>query len=133
MNKKTSHKQVLIEVNEGNKKIIVKIDENIKNIILILNKFNGLETIESCQGDENNPAWLCFKYKYWQHPYQNLVDFVFGFLGPYLIERVGDSIIINIYATSSGSFLAELGIRPGTIKMVELAMEDAFQLFENKK
>lgn len=129
------HKQtsVLVNTNKGTTKELVEVDEGIKNIIVSLNKFDGLETVESCQGDEDNITWISFKYKYWEHPYRNLVDFVFIFFAPYLAERVGDSVSINIHAASSGNIFAELWISPGTIKIVEIAIEDAFSLIEEAK
>lgn len=70
-------------------------DAAIVDLIEILSSFPYLETVESCQGNDKEPAWVCFLYgRYWERPWQELAEFVFGFLGPRLIAEIGTMSVL---------------------------------------
>lgn len=112
---KSIHRQDWVKVN-------VRVDKGIIGVISALSSFPSLETIESCQGDNKNGAWVCFRFgSYWKHPYCDLVNFVLGYLAPHLRETVGDDASVRIQATPSGNIFGELFIRPGATSRVEAA------------
>jgi len=93
-------------------KVNAPVDRGISRIVSALSEFPELETIESCEGD-NNP-WVCFRYgSYWDNPWHDLAEFVFGYLSAKLYAIVGDDVNISIHATPSGNIFGELSIRPG--------------------
>lgn len=103
------HKQTWTKVN-------VPVDVGIKQLIDALSAFTKLQTIESCMGDENNPAWISFLYgDYWKNPEKELSEFVVGYLGKELVSALGDRINISIQFNSVGLPQGELVVRPGAI------------------
>jgi len=102
------HKQTWAQVN-------VPVDEGVSGLVTALSKFPRLQTIESCQGD--NDPWVCFRYgNYWEHPWRELADFVFGYLGPQLVHELGDRVNLVVRLTEHGDVQAELWIRPGALE-----------------
>lgn len=80
------HTQVLV-------KVYARVDAGISDLISALSLFSTLETIESCQGSNQRPAWVCFYHgNYWEHPWQDLATLVFGYLAPELNRKVGDDV-----------------------------------------
>jgi hypothetical protein len=75
-----------------------------------------MQTVESCQGDEEHNAWVCFVFgSYWINPWQELAGFVLGFLGPKLADKLGDIVHVSIQVSSCGKIRGELEVRPGAI------------------
>lgn len=110
------HKQVFVKVN-------VPVDEAICGLVETLSMFPNLETVESCQGSRKSPAWVCFYYgNYLDHAWRDLATFVFEYLAPGLIRKVGDDVSIQIRVTPSGRILGELSVRPGARHRVERAI-----------
>lgn len=78
-----------------------------------LSSFEGLETVESCEGP---PAWVCFRFgPYWDRPWQDLAAFVFGKLGPHLSDRLGDRVNLQAFRSGSGEAMGELTVREGAM------------------
>ncbi len=112
----TIHTQSFVKVN-------APVDTGLEGIITGLASFPRLETFESCQGDDQRPAWVCFRYgEYWKHPWQELAEFVLGYLAPGLLSEVGDSVSVRIQAVSNENYLGEISIRPRAIGSVETAL-----------
>lgn len=105
----TTHKQTWIKVN-------THVDGGIADLIVALNAFPQLQTIESCEGDASRGARVCFRYGE-DHPTQwlDLANFVLGYFGPSLAIEIGDLATTSITVTSYGSSHAELAIRPGAV------------------
>ena len=112
----STHDQVVVQVN-------VLVDSGIAPLIRALSKFPKLQTLESCQGDAMTPAWVCFYYgddegRRWRP----LAEFVLEHLGPWLLDKVGDSAEVSVHRNGVGMPQGELIVRPGTIKAVVTAL-----------
>ena len=113
----SSHSQTWVKVN-------AHVDIGIASLVSVLNDFHNLETIESCQGNQNEPAWVCFCYgQYWEHPWQELSEFVLGFLGPGLAKEIGDDATVKISLTGDSIALGRLVVRPGAINRTTKALK----------
>jgi hypothetical protein len=96
------------------------VDAEMVALINALSQWPRLQTTKSCQGDENETAWVCFRYgEYWNEcvyysgarAWTVLTDFVFGFLAPKLDEKLGNKVSVLI-RHSKGKLQGELIIRP---------------------
>jgi hypothetical protein len=107
-------------------KVNAKVDVGIVPLIEALSLFPGLETIESCQRDENG-AWVCFQYG---EGWRSLAEFVFSFFGPELERRVADdAAVVMRYAPGGGFILADLTVRPGMADRVAVAIAEIASAF----
>lgn len=121
------HRQIPVRVN-------TVADAAIAPLIEALSRFNNLRTIESCQGDVDNPngkspAWVSFIYgKSPDYCNSELSEFVVTYFGPRLIESLGDRVILSIVFDTVGRARGELEIRPGaleqTISAISAIAED---------
>lgn len=115
------HKQTWAKVN-------APVDEGAKELIEALSSFPKLQTIESCQGNKRG-AWVCFWYgDYWENPWQELAEFVLGFLAPYLTSEIGDAISLVISVNEGGVPQGEIAVRYGAIREAVDALRKAHQL-----
>ncbi len=106
------HKHVWVKVN-------APVDHGVAELVEALSMFNGLETIESCEGDDNVPAWVGFWYgNHWDDPWRGLAEFVLGYLAPYLGQKVGDGAGLIIRSTESGRPRGEITVRSGAMPQV---------------
>jgi hypothetical protein len=118
-----SHSQTWVKVN-------VPVDRGIQGLVTALSLFPSLETVESCEGNGNDGAWVCFRYgAYWEHPWRDLADFVLGYLAPRLTEMVGDNANLRIQTKPSGNVFGELSIRREAIPNVEMALRQLVRDF----
>ena len=94
-------------------KVNAPVDEGVKTLVEALSAFDGLETVESCEGP---PVWVCFRYgRWWEDPWQALAGFVFGRLGPYLATQLGDRVSVQAFLSGTGEVMAELMVREGAM------------------
>ena len=119
---KNLHRQAWVKVN-------APIDVGVSALIRVLSGFPRLQTIESCEGEADCSAWVCFRYgDYWKHPWRDIADFVLGYLGPNLVRGVGDAVNLSIRVTEAGFIQAELEVRrgamPATIKTLEKLLQE---------
>src|SRR5208282_2848511 len=111
----TAHEQVWAKVN-------APVDRGVVGLVEALSLFRGLETVESCEGNDREAVWICFRYgRYWVQPWQELAEFVFEFLAPRLLQKVGDNATV-IVRPREGTALADLSIRPEAKREVEDAL-----------
>jgi hypothetical protein len=111
-----THKQLWVKVN-------APVDNGVSEIVSALSRFPLLETVESCEGDGNTGAWVCFRYgSYWNHPWRELAEFVFGYLAPNMNKAIGDDATVRVQVTSSGQIFGELSVRPGSAHRVAEAL-----------
>ena len=104
-------------------KVNAPVDEGVAGIISALSEFEALETVESCQGNAERGAWVCFRYgNYWDHGWTELADFFLGYLAPGLVQSVGDDVTLRIRVAPSGQIFGELSTRPGVEGRVESAL-----------
>lgn len=84
-----------------------------------MNSFPDMETIESCQGDGGNRAWVSFKYgDYFRHPWRELAEFMLDVLGPGIKNKVGDRADVLIRVSENQRVFGELSVEQGTIQRV---------------
>ena len=82
----THHRQVLTGV-------LAPVDEGVVPLVRALTKL-GVQTTESCQGP---PARVYFRYgEHWRDPYGPLAEFTICKLGPFLSEKVGHTVDIQV-------------------------------------
>ena len=113
-----THKQTWVKVN-------APVDEGITNLIEALSAFPKLMTTDSCEGgykrsssdNEGMPAVVFFQYGQddHSHTYQELADFVLGYLGPGLIGEMGDLVAVKLHIFAKYRITAELAVRPGAM------------------
>jgi hypothetical protein len=116
------HEQKFVKVN-------VPVDKGISGIICALSNFSTLETVESCEGNQERGPWVCFYYgEYWEHDWRELAEFVLNYLAPGLYAAVGDDVNVKIQTTPSGVF-GEISVRPGATNQVEKALYDLSKNF----
>lgn len=121
---KRPHRQTWVKVN-------VPVDERVADLVRRLNAFPRLQTIESCQGASERPAWVCFSFgDYWRHSWRDLASFVLGYLGPGLAREVGDRATVTLRVTESGLVHGELVVRPGAIQLTLRALTRLLRDFE---
>ena len=127
MDSSAEHVQVWAKVN-------AHVDQDIAPLIEALNAFSGLETTESCQGHSEEPAVIHFLYgEYWKRPWQDLAEFVLGFLGPGLAREIGDDAAAMITMNSAGIACGELRIRQGAFERTLQALTKLRQAFDQPR
>jgi hypothetical protein len=114
-----AHKQTWVKVN-------ARVDEEIAGLVETLSLFPKLQTIESCQGYGSRAAWVCFIYG---ECWEDLTQFVCGYLGVRLAETVGDTASLSIHVSESGTIRGELSIRPGMIDATTSAIRQLARRF----
>ncbi len=121
--KKVKHRVISIKVN-------ALIDEDICGLVEALNLFPELQTIESCQGNKSNPCWISFYYgDYRLKSWGKMAKFVFEYLGPRIMHKVGDGANIIIRVTGSGQIQGELSVRKGAISAVIKSIRELYKEF----
>jgi len=82
----TGHSQVWVKVN-------APIDAGIADVVSILNRIEGLHTLDSCEGISGaKPAHVYFNYGDWHQ----IGDLMFNRLGPALFERFGSEATVSV-------------------------------------
>jgi hypothetical protein len=82
------HTQTWIKVN-------APIDSNIAELVSLLNRVEGLETIQSCQGDVGErQGYVYFSLGEWQ----NLCRFVFERIAPRVRDHLGEDVKLEVIA-----------------------------------
>ena len=65
------------------------------------------------------PAWVCFYYGDDEgRDWRPLAEFVLEQLGPWLLDKVGDSAEVSVRRNGVGMPQGELSVRPGTVAEV---------------
>ncbi len=124
------HRQVFVKVN-------TEVDEGIAPVIVALNRFPELQTIESCQGRANHKSVLVmaninFMYGsggFEQDAWKKIANFTFGFFAPELDKLVSDSVDIKMERVMCNDFhRVTLSMRPDsvTIKFVADAIDKLY-------
>jgi len=116
-----NHEQVWIKTN-------TPVDAGIADLVSALNDFPGVRTIESCQGTASEPAWVAFWYgSHWEYTWEELSGFVFGRLAPWLMEKLGSRITLQVTAKESGGVQGELTVMPGAVQPTTEALRQLLQ------
>lgn len=100
-----SHRQVWARVN-------APVDEGARGLVEALSAFEGLQTIESCQGP---PVWVCFHVGYDPGAWEAPCRLVLGTIGPALMRAVGDGAEVSMRVTQVGFVQGELTVHPDVL------------------
>jgi hypothetical protein len=109
-----THPQTWVKVN-------VPVDEGIAEIVSVLNTVEGLETLQSCQGDAGKQdGYVYFACGDWR----SLGEFIFERIGPKLRERVDEDATLRVDVTSADMPVAKLSFRAEAAGMVASALKE---------
>jgi len=109
------HRQVSIKVN-------ALVDQGIAELVMALNAFPALQTVESCEGTKGGP-WVCFTYGDSREcSWKPIAEFILEFLAPRLFTAVGDAASIALRPTVNGTVLVDLTVRPEGLQSVQKAV-----------
>ena len=112
-----THTQVWVKVN-------APVDSGVAEIVSILNSVEGLETLQSCQGDPGErDAYLYFSFGDWQ----NMCAFAFQRIGPALKRDVDEDVRLVVEATEGDSPLAKLSFKAEATGMVASALKEVLR------
>jgi len=93
-----AHEQVWVKVN-------AQTDKAVAEVVSLLNSVNGLETLQSCQGDPGGrDGYVYFFYGGWA----DLCRLVFAEIGPTLKGEFGEDVALTVEATDAALPIAKL-------------------------
>lgn len=105
-------------------KVNAPVDEGVAELVAILNTVDGLETLQSCQGDPGERAgYIYFACGDWRR----LSQFVFEEIGPPLKEKLDEDATLTIEATGSAEPMAKLSFRAEATGMVVSALREVLR------
>jgi hypothetical protein len=108
------HPQTWVKVN-------TTVDVDVADIIATLNTVEGLETLQSCQGDVGREdGYVYFANGDWRR----LGEFVFEKIGPRLKERVDEDASLKVDATTGDMPIAKLSFKAEATKLVASTLRD---------
>ena len=112
-----THEQVWVKVN-------APVDAGVVEIVSVLNTVDGLETLQSCQGDpgERN-GYVYFACGDWRR----MCEFVFQKIGPTLKSKVDEDVKLTVEATSADSPMAKLSFKAEATGIVVSALKEALR------
>ena len=104
----TIHRQVWVKVN-------AQVDAGVAPLIEALNRYPGIRTLESCEGN-GDTAWIAFDCG--GSGWKPLARVVLGELGPALMKDFGDRVSLSVTTTESGLYRAEMTVTRAVISAV---------------
>jgi hypothetical protein len=108
------HEQIWVKVN-------APVDSGVAEIVSALNCVEGLETLQSCQGDAGGKnGYVYFTCGDWR----DICNFVFQKIGPILKSRVDDDATLIVEATSADTPMAKLSFRAEAAGVVASALKE---------
>lgn len=109
-----THPQTWIKVN-------APVDTGVAEIVATLNGVDGLETLQSCQGEAGQTeGYVYFAYGDWKR----ISQFVFERIGPGLKRRLDEDATLIVEATSADWPMAKLSFRAEAANIVVSALKD---------
>ena len=112
-----THEQTWIKVN-------APVDAGVAELVSILNTVDGLETLQSCQGDPGKKnGYVYFACGDWQ----KICEFVFGKIGPTLKNKVDEDAELTVEATSADTPMAKLSFKAEATGIVVSALKEALR------
>lgn len=112
-----THEQVWIKVN-------APVDAGVAEVVSILNTVDGLETLQSCQGDPGRKdGYVYFACGDWQ----KMCDLVFRKIGPTLKNRADEDAKLVVEATSADAPMAKLSFKAEATGIVVSALKEALR------
>jgi hypothetical protein len=111
------HPQTWIKVN-------APVDEGVAEIVSVLNTVEGLETLQSCQGEPGDrEGYVYFSLGHWK----KLSEFIFERIGPSLKGKLDEDATLTVEATSADDPMAKLSFRAEAAGMVVSALRDSLR------
>lgn len=112
-----THPQTWIKVN-------APVDAGVAEIVAALNSVDGLETLQSCQGDPGEKdGYVYFSCGDWKR----LSQIVFEKIGPGLKRKLDEDATLIVEATSADAPMAKLSFRAEATDMVVSALKDVLR------
>jgi hypothetical protein len=112
-----AHEQVWVKVN-------APVDAGVAEIVSVLNSVEGLETLQSCQGEPGQKnGYVYFARGDWR----NVCEFVFQKIGPTLKTKVDDDAVLTVEATSADFPTAKLSFKAEATAIVVSALKEALR------
>lgn len=110
-----THPQTWVKVN-------ATVDAGVAELVGVLNSIDGLETLQSCQGDAGrSEGYVYFACGDWHR----MCEFVFQTIGPTLKSRLDDDATLIVEATSAGTPMAKLSFKAEAIGTIVSALKEA--------
>ena len=107
------HPQTWIKVN-------TEVDSALAEAIAILNRVDGLQTLQSCQGEPGQrPAYIYFSFGEWQ----NLCRFVFDQMAPRLKGCLGEEVQLEVVVGERSPF-AKMSFSAEAIPQITSALKE---------
>jgi|SRR5712692_1822201 len=111
------HPQTWVKVN-------APVDTVIAEIVCLLNSVEGLETLQSCQGDAGGrDGYVYFACGDWR----KMCEFVFQKIGPALKSRVDEDATLIVEVTSADAPMAKLSFKAEATDMVVSALKEVLR------
>ena len=105
-------------------KVNAPIDEGVAEIVSLLNGIDGLETLQSCQGDPGSTdGYVYFCCGDWKR----LSEFVFERIGPAIKRKLDEDARLVVEATNAFEPMAKLSFKAEAADMVVSALEDVLR------
>lgn len=105
-------------------KVNAPIDEGVAEIVELLNQVDGLETLQSCQGEPGyRDGYVYFACGDWKR----LSQFVFERIGPTLKEKLDEDATLTVEATNAEEPMAKLTFRAEASGMVVSALKEVLR------
>jgi hypothetical protein len=112
-----THDQVWVKVN-------APVDAGVAEVVSVLNSVNGLETLQSCQGDAGQrDGYVYFACGDWRQ----MCELVFQRIGPTLKNRVDEDAKLVVEATSAENPMAKLSFKAEATGIVVSALKEALR------
>jgi len=112
-----THEQIWVKVN-------APVDAGVAEIVSVLNTVDGLETLQSCQGDAGGRSgYVYFACGDWQ----KMCQFVFQKIGPGLKSRAEEDATLTVEATSADEPMAKLSFKAEAAGLVASALKNALR------
>jgi hypothetical protein len=113
----STHAQTWVKVN-------APVDAGVAELVAILNSVDGLETLQSCQGDAGGrDGYVYFACGDWR----KMCEFVFQRIGPTLKSRLDDDAKLVVEATSADSPMAKLSFKAEAMNVMVSALKEVLR------
>ena len=112
-----THEQVWVKVN-------APVDRGIARIVSILNRLDGLRTIDSCEGIMGaKPAHVYFNYGDWRQ----ISELMFGRIGPTLWGRFGNEAVVSLEVFNESEPMGKLSFDKEATDVVASLLDELLQ------
>lgn len=113
----STHDQTWVKVN-------APVDSGVADLVSVLNSLDGLETLQSCQGDVGGrDGYVYFAYGDWH----KLCKFVFQTAGPFLKTRFDENVKLTVEATLADAPMAKLSFKAEATSILASALKEVLR------